>query len=185
MIRKLGVILFVVVLFAGCSQQGTEQKATELTLAELTANTGEYVGKVVQVSGTVNHVCRHGGKKMFIAGEAAGQRFKINASADVGSFDIALEGSDVQVVGLVEEQRVDAAYLDEWESTACSTEKEAAMANTHDHGDGHDHSHDSELTETQKKTLNNINSLRGKLEASGKGHLSFYSMKCKSFQEVS
>ena len=128
MIRKLGVVLTVLMLVAGCSQQGGKIEAESVTLAELTANTGEYVGKVVEVSGTVNHVCRVSGKKLFITGDSPGQRFKVDAGAGIGTFDIALEGSDVRVVGLIEEQRVDAAYLNEWETEACSTEKEAAMA---------------------------------------------------------
>lgn len=177
MVRKLSLVFLILLLAIGCSQQQAKQETSDITLAELTTNTGDYVGKIVQVKGTVNHVCRHGGKKLFIIGDSPNQSFKINAGVEVGSFNIALEGSDVQVLGVIEEERVDAEYLDEWEAQACPTEKNAALAKSSEQSD--------ELTESQKSTLKNINSLREKLDESEKPHLSFYSMSCQSFKEIS
>jgi hypothetical protein len=60
------------------------------------------VGKEVEIKGMVIHVCRHGGKKMFIIGENPDMRVKITASDKVGEFKPDLEGSTVAVKGIVE-----------------------------------------------------------------------------------
>jgi len=60
------------------------------------------VGKEVEIQGMVVHVCRHGGKKMFIIGEDPEMRVKITASDKVNEFKPELEGSTVTVKGIIE-----------------------------------------------------------------------------------
>jgi hypothetical protein len=61
-----------------------------------------YMGQKVQVEGLVVHVCKHGGKKMFIVGENPDVRVKIDASEEVTVFSSDLEGSTVVVQGTVQ-----------------------------------------------------------------------------------
>jgi hypothetical protein len=60
------------------------------------------VGKEVEIKGMVVHVCKEGGKKMFIIGEDPEKRVKINASNKIGAFEPDLEGNVVNVVGVIE-----------------------------------------------------------------------------------
>jgi hypothetical protein len=60
------------------------------------------VGKEVELKGMVVHVCKHGGKKMFIIGEDPEQRVKIDASEKVSVFKPELEGSTVLVKGTIQ-----------------------------------------------------------------------------------
>jgi hypothetical protein len=60
------------------------------------------VGAMVEVQGMVVHVCRHGGKKMFIVGEDPDKRVKIDASEKVSVFEPELEGSTVTVRGIIQ-----------------------------------------------------------------------------------
>lgn len=60
------------------------------------------VGRQVEIQGMVVHVCRHGGKKMFIIGEDPEMRVKITASDAVSEFKPELEGSTVSVKGIIE-----------------------------------------------------------------------------------
>jgi len=60
------------------------------------------VGKQVEVKGMVVHVCKHGGKKMFIIGEDPEKRVKITASDKVNVFEPELEGSTVMVQGIID-----------------------------------------------------------------------------------
>jgi hypothetical protein len=62
----------------------------------------ENVGKEIEIQGMVVHVCRHGGKKMFIVGEDPEMRVKIDASEEVSVFDPELEGSTVFVKGIIQ-----------------------------------------------------------------------------------
>lgn len=62
----------------------------------------ENIGGMVEIKGMVIHVCRHGGKKMFIIGEDPEMRVKINASDKVSVFEPEVEGSVVVVKGVIE-----------------------------------------------------------------------------------
>ncbi len=60
------------------------------------------VGKSVEIEGLVVHVCRHGGKKLFIVGSDPEQRVKITTSDKVSVFQPELEGSTIKVKGMIE-----------------------------------------------------------------------------------
>ena len=60
------------------------------------------VGKEVEIQGMVVHVCKHGGKKLFIIGEDPEKRVKITTSDKVSVFLPELEGSTIMVKGIIE-----------------------------------------------------------------------------------
>ena len=60
------------------------------------------IGKEVEIKGMVVHVCRHGGKKLFIIGEDPDKRVKITTSEKVNVFEPELEGSTIFVKGIIE-----------------------------------------------------------------------------------
>jgi len=60
------------------------------------------VGKEVEIKGMVVHVCKHGGKKLFIIGEDPEKRVKITTSEKVSIFEPELEGSTIMVTGIIE-----------------------------------------------------------------------------------
>lgn len=62
----------------------------------------DLLGKEVEIQGMVVHVCRHGGKKMFIIGENPDVSVKITVSDKVSVFEPEMEGSTVYVKGIVE-----------------------------------------------------------------------------------
>ena len=175
--QKLYALILSALIFIACSDDKQQaEQAADLTVTEISAKTAEYVGKTVSLTGTVVHVCKHGGKRLFMVSEDSKDRFKVTASTSVGSFDVKLEGSDVVVTGLVEEQRVDEAYLNSWEEEITPETKPEVSHEGHDQGEeeeGHD--------EDQKKK---IDAMRKKLADSGKEYLSFYSLKCESYKEL-
>lgn len=173
-------LLISVMMIVGCSTDSTKKIDAELTVAEINANTGEYVDKTVTLTGTVNHVCKHGGKRLFVMSEDANERFKVEAG-QVGSFDVALEGSTIRVVGVVKELKVDKAYLDNWEKEACAAEAENE-AQKHV-SDDQEHTH-APSEQAENPTLQNINALRQQLAESQGTHLSFYHLEAISFEEV-
>jgi hypothetical protein len=60
------------------------------------------VGIEVEIQGMVVHVCKHGGKKLFIIGEDPEKRVKITTSDKVNVFEPELEGSTIIVKGIIE-----------------------------------------------------------------------------------
>jgi len=181
----------IAVIFSACSnntgssdeknitgQELEEDDFAVLTVAEFDNNAGDFVNKKVQISGTVDRTCKHSGKRMFIVdGESKG-RVKIEASNNISSFDAELEGSDVLVQGLVNETRVDEAYLNEWEN-------EILMEMDSDHKI-HDGKHVDEEDEIDKYAadMEKIENIRKKIAKSGEDYLSFYSIECLSFEVI-
>jgi len=99
------VMLSVTSVFAQekVNPQGDDtQSAVVITPEKFQDFAAENVGKEVEIKGMVIHVCKHGGKKMFIIGEDPDQRVKIDASDKVSVFNPELEGSTVDVMGIIQ-----------------------------------------------------------------------------------
>lgn len=84
-----------------------EQAPIALSLSEFQEKAETIVGQEVILEGTVIHVCKHGGQKMFITADDPDVRIKITTNEEMAAFTPELEGSDVKVVGLVEEIEVE------------------------------------------------------------------------------
>ena len=115
MLRNLLLILMASIIAWSCGNQQSasqEQAAEEevvvkedpvvMSLADFKTNAETLVGKEVVLEGTVIHVCKHGGQKMFITADDPDIRIKITPGEEMAAFDVELEGSDVKVVGVVE-----------------------------------------------------------------------------------
>jgi hypothetical protein len=95
-------------LFAQDSKKSMQMTATSeakvVTVApeKFQEYAAENVGKEVEIKGMVIHVCKHGGKKMFLIGEDPDFRVKIDASDKVSVFNPELEGSTVDVKGIIQ-----------------------------------------------------------------------------------
>jgi len=187
--KNLFFIVLLAVLFAACggSQKPAEQNTTdqdtvavapvEVSIAEFISNTGDIVGKEIVIEGTVNHVCQHGGKRMFLIDTASQETVKVVTGENLASFNTDLEGTDVIVKGIVEELRIDEAYLVEWE-------KELAENETQEHGDGHGEGEKGEAADQGEHiaAIEQIEKYRNQIAESGNDHLSFYSVICTSYE---
>ena len=132
MFKNLVLFALLATLVVACSNNDAkEQEAVQLSVEKVTAEAKDFVDKNVAVSGIVVHVCRHGGKKMFIIGKDPEKRFKVTANAKVGSFDVALEGSNVTVEGFVQAEVVEVEVEKSHENAESAHEG-------HDHDKGHD-----------------------------------------------
>ena len=99
MLKRIFVIALVIGAAVACNNPKQEE-ATAIATAEFETMAGDLLDKTVTVEGTVMHVCKHGGKKMFISDD----RVKIIASDKIAAFDTELEGSDVIIKGIIREE---------------------------------------------------------------------------------
>jgi len=112
---------------------------------------------------------------MFIYGDNPEESVEIKAGENIASFNVELEGSDVTVQGLLAELVIDEAYLNEWES-------EVRLESGEEH-EIHDGKHSTQNADSIKmEKFEKINNYRKQIAESGKDHLSFYSIECKSFE---
>jgi len=177
MIKRLLLSGIVILFFAACGNNGNDEgnkttpndtteiktvKTTEISLSDFDSLAGNFVGKEVTVSGIVDHVCKHGGKKLLLVdGDHNLHVFNDNR------FDEALSGSKVTVNGIVEEERIDSAYL---------AEKLKHEQESHADGTEADKENMAKMTEFIKK-------MQDSLKKSGKEYFANYSLKFVSLKE--
>jgi len=110
--KKNLLVLFLLALLIGCtnssrnvqSDKSSAQVAeVKLTTDELLADPASYNDQKVLISGMVSHVCKHGGQKMFLYSQLADRYLRINTGTDIPEFPVDLEGSNVEVKGVVKE----------------------------------------------------------------------------------
>lgn len=178
-------ILFgsIILAMAACTGNQKNQSdngnsdANTITVDELLANADTYANKEVIVKGTVTHVCRHGGQRLFIIGSDPDNRLKITTGPSISEFTIELEGSTVEISGKLDEERIDENYLTTWE------EEVKAKSEKDEHAEGVG-IHDGDHTNNQQEELEKINKYRAQIKASGKDHISFYSVVCDSYKQL-
>lgn len=191
MIKNLLIIMCLSVVAYACVNNNGQEKeeqqesvvrdTTELLIAGFTDNAGKMVGELVVIDGTVDHVCHHGGERMFVIDEGTDERVKVVVGEGMPSFDVSLEGKDIEVIGVIDELRVDNDYLDEWESElnrkAGESSKNVKLGQEHESRMGEKADQGEHIKEMEK-----IKSMRKELKESGKDHLSFYSVVCEEYK---
>ncbi len=154
--KYLFLLLFTVAGIVGLNAQNEENSKKIVPVEDFQIKADSFVGKTIYVSGTVDHVCKHGGKKVVIVSDDGEASLKIMAGDKISKFDKSIEGETINVLGTVKELRVDEEYLSNWEEEV----KE------------HHKADDPEY----KEDMERIAELRKKIKESKKGYLSFYSM---------
>lgn len=188
MIKKLFLFAMSAVLFAACNNapQQSDEQAAEAEAQEIVMMTStdfhthpeDYVGKSVVIEGTAVHVCKHGGKRMFIIGdESEENRIQIKAGNNIDAFEVEMEGSDVLVKGVMDELRIDEAYLTEWENELKADNPESEMK-IHKGEEGHEHDEGDPNAEFEQ-----IDAYRDQMKDKGVDHLSFYSIIADEYKE--
>lgn len=197
MLKKLLIFLVTVAIFTSCADCGNKstdqttedkQEIAVITVDDYLTKIESLVGNEVSIEGTVNHVCKHGGEKMFIFSDNPEKDAKIVTGEEMASFNVALEGSDVIVTGIVEELRIDEAYLANWEAEIQAKTEEVAEEE-HDHeGEEHNHSDQSEHGDKadmgeHKAETEKIQIYRDQLVNDSIDHISFYSIIATNVEE--
>jgi len=191
--KYLVTLIAFIFLLTACENTVKEESSSEeevvlieeiipVSISSFEVKAEELVGKQIILSGTVDHVCTHGGQKMFVIETGSEGRVKINPDENIAAFNTELEGQNIKVIGIVEEQRIDEDYLKEWEEEILA---DADMGD--DKGEGmhlggnmEKGGEDAEKSEELEK----VNNLRNKIAESGKDHLSFFSVLCTEYEVV-
>ncbi len=154
---------------------GKPDGVTTVKLSDFNKVAGEYVGKKIRLTGIVDHVCEHDGKKMFLVEENSDARVKIVPDENLAAFKQDLVGETVEVTGIVKEFRLDEDYLMEMEENIKADSKEEPAV----HMGEHKGKKEEQSTEDKMKQLEN---LRKKLKDSGKEYLSYFSVEAVSYK---
>ncbi len=171
--------------------QDTKKADTPIAvvLNDFEAQAPNLIDKLISVKGTCLHTCKHGGGKMFISsGDSAAYRLKVIASDETGKFNTEMEGNDYEVLGIVDEYRIDLAEIERLENEVktevnehASQEDDKKVSCDEGKSETKEEDDDHHAAEAQLKQLAN---LRQKLQDSGKAYLSFFSIKAVEVKEV-
>ena len=86
-----------------------------LSVDNLLAHADSLANREVTIEGICTHTCKHGATKIFLMGSDDTKTIRVEAGP-LGSFDTKCINAIVTVTGTLKEQRVDEAYLQNWES---------------------------------------------------------------------
>ena len=177
------LILATVALFAiSCGGNRAKSVTAEavVEVETLLAGATEYVDKIIEVEGICTHICQHGARKIFLMGSDETKTIRIE-SGNLGAFNQRCQNSVVKVIGTLCEERIDEAYLQNWEA--------AVAANTaEEHGDGESGCETEKKArgETGSTTTERIADFRAKIAArkaaEGKEYLSFYYVVAQAYE---
>ena len=174
MIRRILTFAAIAVIMASCGGNGTNSNTNDeqgltadeqvetpmLALGEFDSKAGEFVDREIMVEGIVDHVCKHGGKKLFLVSDEG----DVHVEADE-RFEESLAGSTVAVKGIVREFRVDEAYCLKMEEDNIQSHKKGET--------------DEDL---YARKMEQIKYYRDSMQVAGVDHLSYYSIEYVSLE---
>ena len=190
--KKLSIaiaLLAVAVIGTSCGnkqQKSSSDTTTEQTTSSaleidsLLANAENLAGKEVTIEVVCTHTCKHGAKKIFLMGSDDTQVSRVEAGTR-GAFDPKCVNSIVRVTGTLKEQRIDEAYLQNWEA-----QLKAQAAEKHGTGEAGCDTEKKARGETANTPEARSADFRAKIAdrkaSSGKEYLSFYFMEANSYE---
>ena len=179
---KLFTFLTLAVALSFASCQGNQKKAQAeeavaevkseavvLTPEKVIADGATLVGQEVEIKGTVNHVCRHGGKKCRLAGTTEGAWIQVMARGEIKEFAKELIGTEIVVKGTVKERQITKEMVAEQEKSV----KEAMDKAENDEAKAHCSS-----------SMGNVEKMKQWMADNNKDYYAVYFVEGVSFEKV-
>jgi len=162
----------------GTKNDGAKTNADTVKVTVLTfeKQADKFVNKPVFIEGTVLHICKHGGERLFLADGNDSITVEVTAGPKMTRFEESMIGSKIRITGMLKEERIDAKYLNEWEAEI-KKPQENHNVGIHTGTKGHE-------DEGVKEKLDQIAALRDELKKSGKDHLSNFSIEASKYVEI-
>ncbi|MDL2255070.1 hypothetical protein LJC38_00615 [Parabacteroides sp. OttesenSCG-928-K15] len=175
--KKLFMLVLVSSLLMACGNKKAEQAnsgaatksevATEVyKLDDLLANADQLLGQTVKVRGSVTHTCSHSGKRCFLVGDNENVTMRVEAKGNISSFNKELIGSELEVTGILQENRLSKEYIDQMEKETEEKMEEDGSA------------------ESCEAELSNINAMREWMKANNKDHYSIYFLDGQDYEII-
>ena len=181
-VAMIAACLVMVSCGGGKNQQAAEEAVVAMSIDDVMAKASGLVEQEVTIEGVCTHTCSHGAKKMFLVGSDDTKTLRIEAG-ELGAFDTKVVNNVVTVKGIIKEERIDEAYLVDWE-TRLKNQTEEKHGNGE--GEGGCDTEKNARGETANSAEGRIADFRAKIaaekEATGKEYLSFYHVVADSYE---
>jgi len=138
-------------------------------------------GKRVKISGLVDHVCKHGGKRLMLVGKNPDEHIRVEAG-DNPPFKEDIVGTNIEVTGKLVTEKIDSTYLANWEEEVKqkSIEGDKTVEAKHIEGSGEHKQGEEEGQKDIAEELAKIQQLRDEIKTNGKGYIGNFSMEFES-----
>lgn len=175
MIKKLLTLVAIAIVMTSCggnteTTEGENQETTTIentqeeieliAIGDFDSKAGDFVDKEIMVEGIVDHICKHGGKKLFLVSDDGDLHVEGEER-----FDESLAGSEVIVNGIVREFRVDEAYCLKMEEDNIQSHKSGETDET-----------------LYERKIGEIQFYRDSMLTASVDHISFYSVEYVSLE---
>ena len=180
--RILYFLISSALIISSCStgNQDNAKKSTadtvKVTVASFQKQADTLVNRPVIIEGTVLHICKHGGERLFLADGNDSITVEVTAGPKLTKFEESLIGSRIRINGILKEERIDTRYLNDWENEI-KKPQENHNVGVHTGTKGHE-------DQGVQEKLEQIKALREELKKCGKDHLSNYSIEAGKFVEI-
>ncbi len=183
----VAVMMVTACFLSSCSggkkqSQNVEEAVVAMSIDDVMAKAADLVEQIVVIEGVCTHTCSHGAKKMFLVGSDDTKTLRIEAG-ELGAFDTKVVNNVVTVKGTLKEERIDEAYLQDWEARVKNQTEEK---HGNEEGEGGCDTEKNARGETADTTEGRIADFRAKIaaekEATGKEYLSFYHVVAESYE---
>lgn len=194
-------LLTLVLTLASCggNSQKNDGESTDISVIsvdEVLADPDAIVGDTIVIEGVCSHLCRHGGRKAFVAGSADSLMLRCEAYPLMGQpFPKSTVHHPIQVTGILREQRIDEAAVVEMEKQNAERlgyiareqgDESAEIASRAESGC------DTERAAQGQKDLSTFSDrmadyrarIAARQEKEGKPYLSFYYLDAISYQSL-
>ncbi len=180
-------------LLAAASCKNSSQPASEpvsmttsgdtLTIDEVLSRADSLVGQAVILEGVCTHICEHGGQKIFLMGSDDTQMLRVEASKQLGSFPKETVNSIVAVEGVIVEDRIDEAYLRQWEQQLEAAAQSSAQEHATQGCSVEQQARGESATATARARIENYRQkIAQRKQQQGKDYLSFYHAEASAYR---
>ena len=173
---------FTMMSCGGGKKQAQNAEEVAMSIDEVMEKAADLVEQTVVIEGVCTHTCSHGAKKMFLVGSDDSKTLRIEAG-ELGAFDTKVVNNIVTVKGIVKEERIDEAYLVDWENRL---KNQTAEKHGNEEGEGGCDTEKNARGETANTEEGRIADFRAKIaaekEKTGKEYLAFYHVVANSYE---
>lgn len=165
---KFLILALAALSFTACNSQSQTSEVKSVNVAQLLSIIDQNIDQEIYITGTVNHVCSHSGRRCFLIDSTGEYSIKIEAAGEIESFGKDLIGIELKIKGIVKEARLTKTEIDEWEVETLKK-----------------HSEKSEDTgEICSAEMSNIKSMRTWMKEHGKDYYAIYYVEGLQYEMV-
>lgn len=115
--KKWTILPLALLFLAACgNRENQESKAPEaLTVDSLLSVQDQLIGDTISLEGFCVEVCGHGSTHVILLGSDSTKVVNVEADQQLVSFPKEALNSNLRVKAVIEEERVDEAFLSDWE----------------------------------------------------------------------